>query len=196
MHSTELTSAAATNDQANKEFDFTICHYCKTTGLDTQEKYCPNCRFPQGGTLNEQKGFYVQLKIKKGNLADKKKSIRKAKIILFVLGGLNIAAGLSLGLIIRVDINVLITTFIIGSIYLSLGFWANKKPFQAILIGFFVYISTVTMSGVIDPSTLYKGLLWKGLIIAGFIYGIRAVKDAKAIEEELIESKSGIDLNA
>lgn len=170
--------------------DMSTCYYCKSTGLKEEDHFCYNCGFPQGGTQEEMKLFIWKIKNKEQLLVDKKKSVRKATNILYILAGLNLVIGLILGLVVMVNVAVLIASLISAAIYLSLGLWSRKQPFPAILSGFFIYIAFNVLNAVIDPTTLYQGILWKVLIISSFIYGYKGVKDAKKIEEELQSVKN------
>jgi hypothetical protein len=174
--------------------DFTTCHYCKSTGLNEQDKYCPNCRFPQRGTQIEMKRFLFDVKKKNKLLSDKLKDVKKARNILFILAGLNVLAGIILGVLVNFDIAILIGSLIGAGIYFGLGMWSKNKPFAAILSGFFVYVVFNVISAIDDPQTIYQGVIWKVIIISGFIYGYKGVKDAENLEKELKAMKESKDL--
>jgi hypothetical protein len=174
--------------------DYTVCHYCKSTGLNEADNFCPNCRFPQRGTQAEMGKFMGQIVLKKSALDDQKKAIKKARNILYILAGINLLYGLILGLIVNFDAAILIGSIIGAGIYLALGIWSKKKPFAAILSGFFVYIVFNVMGAIADPHTIYQGIIWKVVIISGFIYGYKGVKDSENIEKELTTIKESKDL--
>lgn len=174
--------------------DLTICYSCKSIGLAEDDKYCPSCGFPQRGTQAEMGKFMGQIVLKKSALDDQKKAIKKARNILYILAGLNLLYGIFLGLIINFDAAILIGSIIGGGIYLSLGIWSKKKPFAAILSGFFIYIVFNVIGAIADPHTIYQGILWKIIIISGFIYGYKGVKDSEKLEKELNSLKESKDL--
>jgi hypothetical protein len=175
--------------------DLTVCYYCKATGLTEEHNFCPNCGFPQRGEQLEMKKFLYTMSTKKRILSDKKSAVKKAKNILFILAGLNLVIGLFLGLIIQLNVPVLINCIVMAIIYFSLGLWCRKHPFPAILSGFFVYIVVMVIGGIIDPHTIYKGIILKVIIISGFIYGFKGVNDAKKLEDEVGSIEKGKDLN-
>jgi len=175
--------------------DLTTCYYCQSTGLKENEKFCPNCAFPQNGTQTEMKKFKWNIQNKKKLLADQNKAINKARNILFILAGLNLLLGIFVGLIASVNVPILIGCIIGAGIYLGLGLWSKTQPFPAILSGFFVYIVFNFMSAIADPQTIYQGILWKVIIISSFIYGYKGVKDSKKLEAELDSIKKAKDLN-
>ncbi|NTW33912.1 MAG: hypothetical protein HGB12_15070 [Bacteroidetes bacterium] len=175
--------------------DLTTCYYCKTTGLKENDNFCPNCSFPQKGSQAEMKNFIWNINNKQKLLVDQKKAINKARNILYILAGMNFVLGILLGLIINVNIQILIACIISGGIYFLLGLWSRKQPFPAILSGFFVYIVFIVINAIADPNTIYQSLFWKAIIISGFIYGYKGVKDSKKIETELESIKNAKDLN-
>jgi len=165
--------------------DFTTCYYCKSTGLTEQDKYCPNCRFPQRGSQIEMKRFLHGIRTKKQLLKDQKKAIKKARNILFILAALNLLYGIILGVIVNFNLIILIVPIIGACIYFGLGLWSRNKPFAAILSGFFIYIVFNVMAAISDPHTIYRGIIWKIIIISGFIYGYKGSKDSEELENEL-----------
>jgi len=175
--------------------DYSTCYYCNSTGLDERIKFCPNCRFPQRGTQIEMKLFFNAVRKKKQLLADKKKSINKARYLLYILAGLNLIVGIVLSVTEDSGIVYLIGGLISAGIYLGLGIWSDKKPFAAILSGLFVYIVFNVINAIDDPHTIYKGLLLKLIIISGFIYGYKGVKDSESLEKELSALKESKDLS-
>lgn len=175
--------------------DYTICHFCKSTGLKENDKYCPNCNFPQRGSQVEMKMFLNEIKQKEQLLKDKKKAVKKARNILYILAVLNLIAGVVMGLIIENDMVVLIASLIGASIYFGLAEWSKRNAFAAILSGFFVYVVFVVIAAIDNPNTIYQGFLWKIIIIAGFIYGYRGVKESEKIESELNSMKKPTDLS-
>lgn len=176
--------------------DISTCYYCKSTGLKEEDHFCFNCGFPQGGTQEEMKLFIWKIKNKEQLLLEKKRSVKKATTILYVLAVINLVFGIILGLLVEINILVLIVSVVVAGIYLALGLWSVKQPFPAILSGFFVYISFNVINAVADPTTIYQGIIWKILIISSFIYGYKAVKDSQKIEAELEIAKNSKNINS
>lgn len=175
--------------------DLTTCYYCKSTGLKESDMFCPNCGFPQRGGQDKMKNFIWNIKNKKTLLEEHKKSVNKARNILYILAGLNLLFGLILGVFTGLNIAVLISCVIAAGIYFILGLWSRKQPFPAILSGLFVYIVIQVMGAIADPDTLYHGIPLKLVFISGFIYGYKGVKDSKKLEMELESIKKAKDLN-
>lgn len=175
--------------------DYTVCHYCKSTGLSEEDNFCPNCRFPQRGSQMDMKRFLINVKKKEQILGDKRKAVKKARNILYILASLNLLVAVLLGIIINFNIEVIIGGAIGAGIYFGLAIWSKKKPFAAILSGFFVYIVFNLISAIGDPQTIFHGMIWKIIIISGFIYGYKGVKDSEKLEKELESMKLSKDLS-
>jgi hypothetical protein len=175
--------------------DPAICYYCSSTGLKTEDAFCPNCGFPQGGSQGEMQQYVRNVHNKKRLLEEQKDAVKKAKNILFILAALNLLGGLFLGLIINNDTALLIGCLVAAGIYFALGLWSRTQPFPAILTGFFIYIVLIGLEAIGDPSTILKGIIIKGFIIYGFIYGYKGAKDSQRLETELKEIGKAKDLS-
>ena len=175
--------------------DYTTCYFCESKGLKETDLFCPNCAFPQRGTQSEMKKFLLDIRKKKSLIEDKKSAIKKARNILFILAGINFLFAIIVGLLLKeTNLTVFISCLIGALIYFALGMWSQSQPFPAILSGFFVYIVTQVLSAIADPNTIYQGIFWKIIIISGFIYGYKGVKDSQKLEKELQLIKEAKDL--
>jgi hypothetical protein len=175
--------------------DFTVCHYCKSTGLKETDIYCPNCGFPQHGTQGQMKKFLWNISNKKKLLEEQKGAVRKARNVLYILAAFNFVGGIGLGLVNGIKPVVILAGVLAGGVYFALGLWSKKQPFAALLSGFFVYIVFTVITAINDPSTIYKGSIFKIFFIAAFVYGYRGAKDSKKLEAELQSIRKAKDLN-
>ncbi len=164
--------------------DPTVCYHCKTKGLHHDDVFCPSCRFPQKGTQLEMKQFIIQVNRKHSLMHDKQKAIRKARIVLFFLSGANIFFGVMLANKFQ-DRTIFFTGFIMAVIYFALALWSHKNPFAAILSGFAIYLVSIGMNAVVDPNTLYHGIIWKIIFITAFVVGYTGAKDADKLAAEI-----------
>jgi hypothetical protein len=171
-----------------------VCYYCKSTNLAESDKFCPNCGFPQRGGQTAMKKFIWNINNKHKLLDDQKKAINKARNILFGLALLFTVFSILFGVVLEFNLVALLSSLVVAGIYLGLGLWSRKNPFPAILTGFFLYMTLIVVNGVIDPATIFQGLLMKGFIIAGFVYGYKGVKDSAILEKELASIKKAKDL--
>ncbi len=173
------------------------CFYCKSKGLSTENKFCPNCRFPQGGTELEQKNFFIGMAKKRFQIKDNQKQVNRAKIILFVLAGLNFIAALYyLKTELYQPILLFSVQLIVALIYFGLGLWCKTKPFLAITIGLSFYLFLIAAMAIVEPASIISGFILKILIIGAFIYAIKGVKEAEKIEKELETLKTANDFTA
>jgi len=123
---------------------------------------------------------------RKSIVSDTDKSINRGRYALFVIAGLYAIVGIFEGFIMAgSDIVFGIIDWIVAGIFVGLGIWSYKKGSLAMIIGLTLYILILLLIAVADPSTLIKGILWKGLII---FYLINSIKTAKE-EESKIKSK-------
>jgi hypothetical protein len=68
--------------------------------------------------------------------------------------------------------------FIAGFIFL--GFFTKKKPYTAIIIALILYTLFILLNAVIEPMTIFKGILFK---IITYVFLIKGINDAKEAQE-------------
>lgn len=73
--------------------------------------------------------------------------------------------------------------FIAGFIFLAL--WTKKKPYYAIIGALILYGLFIALNAWIDPSTIFKGIIFKIVIIVFLVKGINDAKDAQQMKEQL-----------
>lgn len=164
--------------------DKTVCHHCHSKGLNEADKFCPVCGFPQGGSHTEQMDFMVMIEKKKKLLDEKRRSVNKARIILYILAGINLVIGTIAGYFLKED-SVIIGSIIGGIIYLLLAWWSQSQPLPAILSGLIFFIIITVISAIMSPETILRGIIWKVLIIWGFVYGYRGAMESDRLKKEL-----------
>ncbi len=172
--------------------DLKICFYCDTSPLPESAFFCPSCGFPQRGTEAEQRRFILNKKQLDKNVKETEASISIARIVLFGLGLLS--AGVGVWLLNNEDRLGGITQLVVAIIYVALGLWAAKKPFPALLTGLIVYLTFLLLSVIINPATLFSGIIIKIAVASSLIYGMRAVKRAEYMRKRMKIEK--MDLSA
>lgn len=121
------------------------------------------------------------------------KHVKASRTTLFVLALLFFAyAILYGGGVIADDIFSLVFYFAIGVIYIGLGIWAHTSPKAASIFGLALYILVVALIALADPTTLYKGILIKIIII---IYLMRGITEANKIPKEKAVELDTLDAN-
>lgn len=159
----------------NEEY---TCRCCKNK-ISVNDEFCPNCGFPLKGTETEQGKFIGQYILnngsQRGNVIETTQNLDTARNILFVVAAFTLLAGVVLAAI--SDFNdegvfLLITNLILAALYLALGLWSKKNAFGALLTGFIIYISIIILNAVLDPATIFKGIIFKVLIISYLLKGV------------------------
>lgn len=63
-------------------------------------------------------------------------------------------------------------TFGLGVIFGALAIWARKDPLTAVLVGLGFWATVVGVEAVIEPSSLFNGMILKAIVIVMFVNGI------------------------
>ena len=166
----------------------TTCRTCKTN-YEILPQICLKCGFPFAGTEKEKITFSVQQTMKKGHIAESKKHIKTARIILWVIGGLYFVSTLFHSSLER---GAMIDAVITGLIFIGFGFYTYKDPFISILIPLILLLTIYTTQAIIDPSTIFQGLLWKIIYLSLLTYALVSVIKTKKLmkESEFLKEQS------
>lgn len=148
------------------------CSHCNLE-MQWEQKYCNECGYPEGGTPQEQSGFHARQVMKKRGKAEASSRIKKGRNILFIVAGISFLSGVYYYFKLD-DSSVLIVNTVLSLCYLSLGFWSQKKPLVALMLGLLVYLTTLVLTGLIEPETIYKGILLKIFILVYMFKGINS----------------------
>jgi prepilin signal peptidase PulO-like enzyme (type II secretory pathway) len=73
------------------------------------------------------------------------------------------------------------SVFIAGFIFL--GFWTKKKPYYAIVGALCLYALFMMLNAALDISTLFKGILFKIIIVVLLVKGINDAKEAQELQK-------------
>jgi len=171
--------------EENIKISLLQCSFCQTT-IETENVFCINCGFPQNGTEKDKAVFHAKNVMEKNKNMDADKKIKSARNILYVIAGLSFVFGIILYYSSN-EISILLANGILSIIYIILGSWSIKKPLMALLLGLFLYLTTIIISAVIEPTNLIRGILWKIIIIAYLgkgIYSASSLKNEPLLKEE------------
>ncbi len=118
------------------------------------------------------------------NMKVYEKHIRRARITLFVVGGLQILASLMLWFVQDLyEMRFVIALVILGFVFIGLGFWTKYKPFAAILVALVLYSAIFIYSIAINPANWKSGIVLKIIVLALLIRGMRNAKEAEDIKK-------------
>jgi hypothetical protein len=162
------------------EDKITVSSHCKMceTHVNADSIFCTNCGYPEHGTDKDVAIFHAHNAMEKNKNIDADRRVKSARNTLYVMAGISFVFGLILFFNDQ-DVNALVADLMLCIIYLCLAYWSKQKPVMALLLGLLLFLTTIILSALFDPSTILKGLLWKILIIVYLgkgIYSASAVK--------------------
>lgn len=168
---------------------------CERCGHDLREstgKFCPKCGFPANGTEQDQKNFYHALKLKQDVLDDAQKKLKRVTAMLYILAGINVLYGLyffGAGAALYGDDAGIIgaTTIIMGLIFIGCGLWVKKNPVAGTVTAFSIYALVQVASALVEPETIFQGIILKIIIVVIFVRGIRSAFDYREYQRKLDE---------
>ena len=159
------------------------CPVCKTT-FNEQPVKCNSCGFPFSATEKEKSLFIGQQILKKRTVSDTKDKIKRARIILWSIGGMNLLASLFALTNAQAQNVFVVAGVILGLVFIGFGFLAYKKPFISILIPLILLVLLHLAAAIADPSTLLRGIILKVVFIGVLIYGLVGIVEAEKIRKE------------
>lgn len=164
-----------------------ICGCCSSK-YQPEDLFCISCGYPLQGTLEEQQRHISNRSIKEIDLVDLNKKVENACNSLYWITGI---MGFS-ALIGYFTLNenddlfvFLITNVILVGAFLAFAVWSKTKPVTALISGLSLYVIIQLLNLIVDPSTIFKGIIFKVIIIAYLVKGIIAVLEADKIKKEL-----------
>lgn len=146
------------------------CPNCKET-VSQIEIHCENCNFPLAGTAKEKSIFIGQHIARKSQIGDAKEAKAKAQRILYIVGGLQLFNAI-LTQINGYAFSDTLFYVILGVMLIVFGYFSGKKPLLFLTMGLALIVGYYTFLYVISPEFLFRGILWKIVIIAFLVYGI------------------------
>ncbi|MCW5518972.1 hypothetical protein J1N09_03925 [Aureitalea sp. L0-47] len=142
------------------------CSQCDTI-IATDKIFCVSCGFPERGTESEKSKFHADRVLNQRKQQFAKKELKTGRIILLVIAGISFLSGLFYFFVMD-DSATLIASGILSIVYLALAYWSQQKPLIAMVLGLLVYLTTLVINAIVDPETIYRGIIMKALII-GFL---------------------------
>lgn len=78
---------------------------------------------------------------------------------------------------------VLITTMMLAVIFFGLWLWGRKSPFPALLTALIVFVTFHLLDAVLDPMTLFRGIIVKIMVLVGLSTAVKKAYVAKRQKE-------------
>jgi hypothetical protein len=111
------------------------------------------------------------------------KTIRQARTALFVVAAIQMIMAIYQAIVTEERMESTISFVItagVSIVFFLLGMYSKKKPYTAIVSGLVLYGSLLLLDIIMEPASIFKGIIMKGLII---YYLARSVNDAKEAQE-------------
>lgn len=167
------------------------CKICNTEVSD-ELAICTVCNYPIKGTEKEQASYVAKQVIQKSEVEQSVDRLKKSRIILFALGAFYIIVPFT-PLMKTNSSFTMIFSIVLGVIFLGFGFLTFKKPKIALLIPLILTVLYYFILFLISPILLFKGVLWKMIVLLGLGYGYFSVRKSDKIlkENKYLASKLG-----
>ncbi len=154
---------------------------CPQCGADSRTTpKCDQCGYPLSGTGAEKAAFIARRILNSSHVEDAHKSIRTARIILFALGGANIL----LALVFASSGIGMAMSLLIGTGFVMFGIVLPRKPLLFLMIALALLLMLYLSDAIVDPGSLFRGLIWKVGCVSALIIAINRVRRAERIRQE------------
>lgn len=164
-----------------------FCSVCQNRAFNLN--YGTICKLTNGVATFEGKcGDYTEDPVEVNNLKEKekiiihnkKKTINKGRFSLFFIAGMFTLIGFLEAFVIQGHMLVFgIIDWTVALIFLGLGIWSLFHAYRAMITGLIVYAALNLLLAVLDPTTLYRGIIWKVMIVSFLIYGIKTANEER-----------------
>ena len=164
-----------------------VCTSCYSK-YEPADAFCNGCGYPLHGTQQEKDFFTSERNVKEIDLADLSETVRKACNSLYWIAGLLVIStifGYATAQLEEDKMANLITGVILFVAFLGFGLWSKSKPAAALISGLSLYIIIHLLSAIINPVSIFSGIIIKVIIIVYLIKGIRSVLEVDKLKKEL-----------
>jgi cytochrome bd-type quinol oxidase subunit 2 len=85
----------------------------------------------------------------------------------------------------RMVVANLVVNLVLTAVYFGLWIWARRNAFAAALSALLIFLTVVVVSAIVEPKTLYQGILIKIIVVGGLLTAVSAGYRARRISGEL-----------
>ena len=163
------------------------CNHCNNQVADP-DIFCQQCGYPVRGSEQQVNEFNYQVGYKQMQLDDSHSGVRKGRNSLYVVAGIFTVYGLIYYLMNEEAENataLLLTNIMLALVFLLLGFWSMKKPIAALISGLTLFVAVHLLNFIVEPITLFQGIIMKVLVIIYLVRALRAAFEAEKISKDL-----------
>jgi hypothetical protein len=124
------------------------------------------------------------------NRKEREKNVRYGRNALLVVGILQVLVGLyewqgPLGMI-----EAFMIDGGIGAAFIALYFYSKKEPVQSLTIGLIIYVAIMVLMAVLDPTSIFSGIIMKAIVISVLVSGLKSAKKLpkpKVTDDDLLD---------
>ena len=133
------------------------------------------------------------------NIQNAQKKIKNVRIGIFIISAFTIIGGIYEAFIMDgAELWFGIIDWFIASLFIGFAIWSYRKPLPAFIVAFSFYLFIIILLAIVDPSTLFNGLIFKAVIVYTFVVGIKQAiienKNKKKIEDDLLLDGDMLDV--
>lgn len=118
--------------------------------------------------------------MKAQKVKDAPKVIKNARTLLYVVAGITFLHSIIMYFG-NATTDIFISNGILCLTYLVLGFWSQKKPLIALILGLMVYGTVIVINALVEPESMYKGIILKVIVVIFLIRGIHSAIELRRI---------------
>lgn len=113
------------------------------------------------------------------------KHIKNARNMLFVVAALQFLPLFTMSANITDEAKYFIIGFQVffAAVFVGLGIWTKYKPFAALLTAMLFFIGIWVLGAILDPATIFQGIIVRVIVIVLLILGIRNAKEAEELRK-------------
>ena len=153
------------------------CPHCAAIN-EEENAFCRNCNYPFSGTEKEQYRFMDHQIDVKYELETASKRIFTAEVTLYIIGAFTILALLTR--LTRLENIDIIISLVLGMIFIGLGIFSRFKPFVALTVALFLYISLFILDIIYVPEEItlivFVRFVIMGILASGIYYAHKGDK--------------------
>ncbi len=79
---------------------------------------------------------------------------------------------------------IFVVNYGIALIMLACWFWSKRSALPALTTALGVYVTMIAIEGVVDPASIFRGILIKALVISALLSGVRAALAQRSASEK------------
>lgn len=158
------------------------CICCKNQVTENSTN-CKFCNFPFLGTEEEKAKHIGMFIVNKRVISESEDSLEKNQYLLYIVSAFTFLSAIlffvnNKGFYLETIINVFI-----GTVIFLCGFFLKRKPLLFTIIPLLLILSVYTLNYLINPDTLFNGIVFKLLIIISLSYNVFLIERSNSFKK-------------